>query len=83
MAVSFTATTLVGGIIWWRLSELRFQGEMAWLLSILMVVNMVGAIFLVPSVFSIIRPKFFAASLLAGAEPQAVEPEKKVAAGTA
>ena len=63
MAVSFTATTLVGGIAWWGLSNLRFQAEMAQLLSILMVVNMVGAIFLVPSLFSILRPKFFAASL--------------------
>ncbi|MFQ5514317.1 MAG: RND family transporter [Myxococcota bacterium] len=83
MAVSFTATTLVGGIIWWRLSELRFQGEMAWLLSILMVVNMIGAIFLVPSIFSILRPKFFAASLTSVDQQQPIEAEKRAATGTA
>ena len=65
MAVTFTATTLVGGIVWWSFSNLRFQAEMAFLLSILMVVNMIGAIVLVPAVFSIIRPRFFAASLSA------------------
>jgi len=75
MAVSFTATTLVGGIVWWSFSNLRFQAEMAQLLSILMVVNMIGAIFLVPSLFSILRPKFFAASLSEASERQDKEVE--------
>jgi predicted RND superfamily exporter protein len=63
MAVSFTATTVIGGIVAWAFSGLRFQAEMAQLLSILMFVNMLGAIFLVPACFSIFRPKFIAASL--------------------
>jgi hypothetical protein len=63
MAVAFTATTLVGGIGAWVLSNLRFQAEMAQLLSILMVVNMLGGIVLVPALFSIFRPKFFSSSL--------------------
>lgn len=63
MAVSFTATTVIGGIVAWAFSGLRFQAEMAQLLSILMFVNMLGAIYLVPACFSIFRPKFFAASL--------------------
>lgn len=75
MAVSFTATTLVGGIVWWSFSNLRFQAEMAQLLSILMVVNMIGAIFLVPCLFSILRPKFFAASLSGASEQQDKEVE--------
>ncbi len=84
MAVTFTATTLVGGIIAWSLSSLRFQAEMARLLSILMVVNMVGAILLVPSWFSILRPRFFAASLSAQPEQQSeVGAERRVATGPA
>ncbi|HTO53720.1 MAG TPA: MMPL family transporter [Myxococcota bacterium] len=63
MAVSFTATTVIGGIVAWAFSGLRFQAEMAQLLSILMFVNMLGAIYLVPACFSIFRPRFFAASL--------------------
>lgn len=58
MAVSFTATTLVAGIATWTASNLRFQAEMAWLLIILMVINMLGSITVVPALFSIIRPKF-------------------------
>ena len=84
MAVTFTATTLVGGIFAWTFSNLRFQAEMAWLLVILMVVNMVGAILLVPSWFSILRPGFFAASLSAQTEQQdEVEAERRVATGQA
>jgi predicted RND superfamily exporter protein len=63
MAVSFTATTVVAGIVLWVFSNLRFQAEMAQLLVIVMVVNMLGAISLVPAFYSIVRPRF-AMSLL-------------------
>ncbi len=52
MAVSFTATTIVAGIVLWSFSDLRFQAEMAQLLSILMVFNMLGAVTIVPAFFS-------------------------------
>lgn len=58
MAVSFTATTIVGGIATWIFSDLRFQAEMAQLLVILMVINMIGAITVVPAFYAIIKPKF-------------------------
>jgi predicted RND superfamily exporter protein len=57
MAVTFTATTVVGGIFFWIFSSLRFQAEMAQLLIILMVINMIGAVTVVPALYSIIRPK--------------------------
>jgi predicted RND superfamily exporter protein len=63
MAVSFTATTIVGGIVTWMWSNLRFQAEMAQLLVILMVINMLGAITIVPAFYSIIKPKFAQALL--------------------
>ena len=63
MAVSFTATTIVGGIVLWVFSNLRFQAEMAQLLAILMVINMLGAITVVPSFYSILRPKVATALL--------------------
>ena len=63
MAVSFTATTIVGGIIFWGFSNLRFQAEMAQLLAILMVINMLGAITIVPTFYSILRPKVATALL--------------------
>jgi predicted RND superfamily exporter protein len=63
MAVSFTASTIVGGIILWSFSNLRFQAEMAQLLSILMVINMFGAITVVPAFYSILRPRVATALL--------------------
>ena len=63
MAVSFTATTIVGGIATWMFSNLRFQAEMAQLLVILMVINMLGAITIVPAFYSIVKPRFASALL--------------------
>jgi predicted RND superfamily exporter protein len=57
IAVTFTATTVVGGILFWIFSNLRFQAEMAQLLCVLMIVNMLGAITVVPAFYSIVRPK--------------------------
>jgi len=62
-AVTFTATTLIGGIImWYFLSAVRFQAEMGLLLSLLMFFNMVGAILVVPTLVAVIKPKFIARS---------------------
>lgn len=59
MAVVFTASTLVGGVIFWALlSSLRFQAEMSLLLSVLMLTNMVGAILLLPALTVLVRPTF-------------------------
>jgi predicted RND superfamily exporter protein len=63
MAVTFTASTIVAGIVLWWFSNLRFQAEMAQLLVILMVVNMLGAITIVPAFYSIVKPKFARALL--------------------
>jgi predicted RND superfamily exporter protein len=57
LAVTFTATTIVGGIVLWMFSTLRFQAEMAQLLVVLMIINMLGAITIVPAFYSIFRPK--------------------------
>lgn len=62
-AVTFTATTLIGGVIFWYiLSDLRFQGEMGFLLAFLMFFNMLGAIFLIPTLIAVIKPKFITRS---------------------
>ena len=63
MAVTFTATTVVGGILFWVFSNLRFQAEMAQLLCVLMIVNMLGAITVIPAFYSIVRPKLVTSRL--------------------
>jgi len=77
MAVSFTATCIVGGIVLWSFSNLRFQAEMAQLLSILMVINMLGAITMVPALYSIFRPKV-ATALLTEEQRAAMARQKEI-----
>jgi predicted RND superfamily exporter protein len=76
MAVSFTATTVVGGIFLWMFSNLRFQAEMAQLLVFLMVLNMFGAITVVPTFYSILRPKV-ATALLDDEQREAIRIQKE------
>ena len=79
MAVSFTATTVVGGIFLWIFSNLRFQAEMAYLLVILMIVNMLGAITVVPTFYSILRPKV-ATALLTDEQRESIRYQKELEA---
>lgn len=76
MAVSFTATCIVGGIVLWSFSNLRFQAEMAQLLSILMVINMLGAITMVPALYAVFRPKV-AMALLTDEQREAIRRQKE------
>lgn len=58
-AIFFTATTMIGGVIFWYfLSSLRFQAEMGLLLAIIMFINMVGALLVIPSLVYVFKPKF-------------------------
>jgi hypothetical protein len=54
------ATTLCIGLVVWLFSALRFQAQMGALLAILLFLNMLGALFLVPSFIAIFKPKFLA-----------------------
>jgi predicted RND superfamily exporter protein len=59
MAVTFTATTMIAGIIpWYFMSSLRFSAEMAVLLAILLVTHWLSALTLTPAMFAVFRPKF-------------------------
>jgi predicted RND superfamily exporter protein len=59
VAIAFTATTLIGGIIMWVfISDLRFQADSARLLIIMLILNACSAMFLVPAWVEIFKPKF-------------------------
>ena len=77
MAVTFTATTIVGGIALWTFSDLRFQADMARMLCILMVINMFGAITVVPAFYSIARPKV-ATALLTDEQRESIKAQKEL-----
>lgn len=67
VAIAFTATTLVGGIVMWIfMSDLRFQADAARLLSIMLILNACSAMFLVPAWVDVFKPRFI---LAAGGEP--------------
>ncbi len=77
MAVSFTASTIVGGIFLWTFSNLRFQADMAKMLCILMVINMFGALTVVPAFYSVFRPKV-ATALLTEDQKDAIRRQKEM-----
>ncbi|MBW2695917.1 MAG: MMPL family transporter [Deltaproteobacteria bacterium] len=77
MAVSFTASTIVGGIFLWTFSNLRFQADMAKMLCILMVINMLGALTVVPAFYSVFRPKV-ATALLTEDQVDAIHRQKEM-----
>jgi len=56
--VSFTATTSIVGIIFWKfLSPLRFQADMSLLITILMLLCMLTATILLPAIIKVTKPK--------------------------
>ena len=59
LAISFTAITLIAGIIMWVfLSDLRFQDDAALLLSVMVVLNALAALVLVPAWILVTKPAF-------------------------
>lgn len=55
-AIFFTAMTLVGGVIFWYfLSPIRFQAEMGLLLALLMILNMIGAMLMIPALVLVFK----------------------------
>ena len=59
LAISFTALTLIAGIVMWIfLSDLRFQADAALLLSVMVILNALAALLLIPSWVLMFKPKF-------------------------
>ena len=77
MAVTFTATTMIAGVIpWYFLSSLRFSAEMALLLAILLVTHWLSALTMVPAMITIFKPKFVGGqeAKVEEEQPMGVEP---------
>jgi uncharacterized protein len=56
-AVLFTAVTLAVGVGTWIFSALKFQADMGILLSFMFIMNMVGAIILLPALLAWLTPR--------------------------
>lgn len=62
-AVSFTAITLIAGVVLWIfMSDLRFQSDAAILLSFMLIVNAIAAVLIVPAWCVVFKPKFVMAA---------------------
>ncbi len=57
-AIIFTASTMIAGAIFWWFSDLKFQAEMGFLLTLLMVFNTFGGLVIVPAWIKVLRPGF-------------------------
>jgi predicted RND superfamily exporter protein len=57
-SIIYIAGTLVIGLLVWVLSPLKFQAQMGLMLAVILFLNCLGAIFLVPVLVLIFKPKF-------------------------
>jgi predicted RND superfamily exporter protein len=57
-AIFFTGTTLVASVILWVFFPMKFQAEMALLLSLILIFHVVGALVFIPAAVSLLRPRF-------------------------
>jgi predicted RND superfamily exporter protein len=57
-AVFFTATSITIGVITLLLSDIRFQAILGGMLSVVLIANMLGSIFLLPALLAQLNPKF-------------------------
>jgi len=57
-SIIYIAGTLVLGLLVWVLSPLKFQAQMGMMLAVILFLNCLGAIFLVPVLVLLLKPKF-------------------------
>ncbi|MBE0595853.1 MAG: MMPL family transporter [Desulfuromonadales bacterium] len=56
--ILFTGVTLVFGLFFWLFSDIKFQAEMGFLILLLMIFNMIGALVFIPALTGILKPQF-------------------------
>jgi uncharacterized membrane protein YdfJ with MMPL/SSD domain len=57
-AIMFTGTTLTMSVIFWVFFPMKFQAEMAVLLTMLLFFHIVGALAFIPGLVSLLQPRF-------------------------
>jgi len=61
-AVTFTALTMIAGILFWTFSSIRFNAEMGLLLALWMAVSFLASVTLLPASLVAFQPKFLTRS---------------------
>jgi hypothetical protein len=62
-AILFTGTTLTTSVIFWLFFPMKFQAEMAFLLTLILFLHVVGALVFIPSMVSLFKPRFATAGV--------------------
>jgi hypothetical protein len=57
-SIIYIAGTLVLGLLVWVISPLKFQAQMGIMLALILFLNCLGAVFLVPVLILLFKPKF-------------------------
>lgn len=57
-AILFTGATLTASVIFWLFFPMKFQAEMAFLLTVILFLHVVGALVFIPSTVSLFKPRF-------------------------
>jgi len=57
-AVFILGLTLCIGVMLWRFSHLMFQAQMGFLIGFVLIINLFNAIYLIPSLVALLKPKF-------------------------
>jgi predicted RND superfamily exporter protein len=57
-AILFTGTTLTASVVFWLFFPMKFQAEMAFLLTLILFLHVVGALVFIPSMVSLLKPRF-------------------------
>jgi predicted RND superfamily exporter protein len=57
-AVLFTGATLVASVVFWLFFPMKFQAEMALLLVMLLLFHVIGALVVIPTMVSLLHPRF-------------------------
>jgi len=72
-AVVLTASTMIIPLMpWYFLSGLKFQAEMGFLLAVVLLFNMLGAIVFIPAAVTVFKPKSLLGKIHAGEEKEVV-----------
>ncbi|HKA53922.1 MAG TPA: MMPL family transporter [Candidatus Binatia bacterium] len=57
-AILFTGATLTASVIFWLFFPMKFQAEMAFLLTVILCLHVVGALVFIPAMVSLFKPRF-------------------------
>jgi hypothetical protein len=57
-AILFTGATLTTSVIFWLFFPMKFQAEMAFLLTVILFLHVVGALVFIPAMVSLFQPRF-------------------------